>query len=148
MLFRSKKALFAAVNEVMEQRILQAMTDQHGADSMAENWRAYLDLCDDPGFRQIVLIDSPNVLGRERWADSVVKQEARARLGRQLANSAADGIRQNLLGAVVMGALTEAALVIADADDIELAKREAGELMEAVFANLNEHCSRSIEAAV
>ena len=50
--FGNKKALFAAVNEVMEQRIIESM--KVGAEAgqgagIVENWRAYLDLCDDPG---------------------------------------------------------------------------------------------------
>ena len=82
--FGNKKALFAAVNDVMEQRIIKSMrVDLRGETrtDIIDNWRAYLDLCDDPAFRRIVLVDSPNVLGRERWPASAVSEKARVALG-------------------------------------------------------------------
>jgi hypothetical protein len=37
-----------------------------------------------------------------------------------------------------MGAFTEAALMIAEAEDIDMARREAGQLMEMLFAGLRQ----------
>ncbi len=48
--FGNKKALFAAANDVMEQRLLDSMSEEAG-QAARENWSAFLDLCDDPGFR-------------------------------------------------------------------------------------------------
>jgi len=137
--FGNKKALFAAVNEVMEQRIIESM--KVGAEAgqgagIVENWRAYLDLCDDPGFRRIVLVDSPNILGRERWSSSAVTEKARAALGKTEEGDKGAQYRADLINAVVMGAFTEAALMIAEADDIEMAKREAENVMTALFSRL------------
>lgn len=36
------------------------------------NLRGFLDLCEDSGFRRIVLVDGPNILGRTRWTNSSV----------------------------------------------------------------------------
>jgi AcrR family transcriptional regulator len=136
--FGNKKALFAAVNELMEQRIIDALRlpgdDEPGA-GIIENWRAYLDLCDDPAFRRIVLVDSPNVLGRERWTTSAVSEKARTALGRAGGSKRAQ-YRSELLNAVVMSAFTGAALMIAQADDIKMAKREAEGLIEELFSDL------------
>ena len=44
--------------------------------------------------------------------------------------------REDLVNAVVMGAFTEAALMIADAEDIEMAKGEAEAVMGALVAQL------------
>lgn len=137
--FGNKKALFAAVNEVMEERIIESMNA--GDASLAvpgvlANWRAYLDLCDDPGFRQIVLIDSPNILGRERWANSEVTQKLRRVLQTDSAVTKVERFRQELLQAVVMGAFAEAALTVAEATDIKMAKVEAERLMESLFSSL------------
>ena len=107
--FGNKKALFAAVNDVMEQRILDAMQVESDGGGLMQNWRAYLDLCDDPGFRRIVLVDSPAVLGRERWADSPVTTKARGAIASGRTGGEAGEFRAALLNAVLMGALTEAA---------------------------------------
>lgn len=134
--FGNKKALFRAVNEVMEQRIIDSMSV--GAEGepevdIVDNWRAYLELCDDPAFRRIVLVDSPNILGRERWSSSAVTRKAKAALERNSAGGRRQQYRADLANAVVMGAFTEAALMIAGAEDIAMAKREAERLMVKLF---------------
>lgn len=137
--FGNKKALFSAVNEVMEERILESMKIGEEGEQWAglvENWRAYLDLCDDPGFRRIVLVDSPNILGRERWSSSPVIEKARLGLSTGKARSRRAQYREDLVNAVVMGAFTEAALMIAEAEDIAMAKREAEAVMAALFTQL------------
>ena len=53
--FGNKKALFAAVNDAMEQRILASL-------EVGLNLDAFLGLCEEPGFRRIVLVDAPNIL--------------------------------------------------------------------------------------
>ena len=135
--FGNKKALFAAVNELMEARILESMDvgdgNKPGAGVVA-NWRAYLDLCDDPSFRQIVLIDSPNILGRERWATSPVYEKARQGLSRQ--SEVQLELRVALANRVVMAAFTEAALMVAEADDTASAKAETEALMVKLFLSL------------
>lgn len=133
--FGNKKALFSAVNEVMEQRIVDSMKVGDNGDGIVENWRAYLELCDDPGFRRIVLVDSPNVLGRERWATSPVSTKARASLQKE-GGSREQQYRAALFNAVLMGAFTEAALMIAEAEDIAMAKREAESLIASLFGHL------------
>ena len=131
--YGNKKALFAAVNDVMEQRILAVLHHDQPGVGLVENWRAYLELCDDPAFRQVVLVDSPIVLGRERWATSPVTEKARAALGEEKGDDTAARVRRSLRNAVFMGAFTEAALAIAEADDIDLARSEAEQLMSRLF---------------
>ena len=128
--FGNKKSLFAAVTERMEARILDSMDggDQSRPGAgIRENWRAYLELCDDPAFRQIVLLDSPNILGKERWATSPVSQNARAMLTKE--RDAKADFRAALTSRVLMGAFAEAAVMVAEAEDLDAAKQEAEELM-------------------
>ena len=137
--FGNKKALFAAVNEVMEARIVASIrTGENGGGGadIVENWRAFLGLCDDPAFRRIVLIDSPNILGRERWNTSAVTEKARIALQRGEADAPAKVYRQAMLNRVVMGAFTEAALMVAEAEDPAFAKEQAEKLMTALFSRL------------
>ena len=61
--FGSKRALFVAVNELVEQRALRALDSGSATDA----WQAFLALCEDPGVRQIILEDAPDILSRERW---------------------------------------------------------------------------------
>jgi AcrR family transcriptional regulator len=136
--FGNKKALFDAVNEVMEQRIIDVMRvgdDGEPGAGILENWRAYLALCDDPAFRRVVLIDSPNVLGRERWSHSPVSEKARAALGRRPRASKQAQYRSALLSAAIMGAFTEMALMIAEAEDMSMAQREAEKLIDTLFSS-------------
>lgn len=139
--FGNKKALFAAVNQIMEARIVEAMDVGEGSTrgaGLLANWRAYLALCDDPAFRQIVLKDSPNILGRERWATSPVTEKARSAFSNgapEAGNTRSKALRyrSQLMSAVVLGAFTEVALTIADADDVPVAKREAERLIAELF---------------
>ena len=64
--FGSKLGLFAEVHELMEQKALKALDS--GSSVLA--WEAFLKLCDDPVFRQIILEEGPNVLGRAHWSTS------------------------------------------------------------------------------
>ncbi|QFU75718.1 TetR/AcrR family transcriptional regulator [Halioglobus maricola] len=133
--FGNKKALFGAVNELMEQRIIAALgagEESEPGERLLVNWRAYLDLCDDPAFRRIVLIDSPNILGRERWVSSPVSSKAR----KILDEAGGSNLRSSLINRVLTGALTEAALAVAEADDIDAAKIEAEALISKLYSAL------------
>ena len=61
--FGNKRGLFSAVNALMEERALQALSRSSAIDA----WEAFAELCEDSSFCRILLEDAPNVLGRERW---------------------------------------------------------------------------------
>jgi AcrR family transcriptional regulator len=114
--FGNKRALFEAVVERMNDRILESLhaSSQAGSESGRSAWRAFLTLCDDPGFRRIVLIDAPTVLGRERWAESAVYRTAGDLLSQERgATSDVSRLERRML----LGALAEAALTVAESDD-------------------------------
>lgn len=128
--FGSKKQLFAAVNDVMEQRIVASVDEAAESlprDPILSGWRAFLDLCQEPDFRRVVLIDSPNVLGRDRWAHRAVAVAARRRL--RADGGEADDTRGLLVARMLMGAFAEAALTIAESDDPVSLSREADEVV-------------------
>lgn len=136
--FGNKKKLFAAVNECMEGKILQTMqsVDRKQSPSAAflEGWRAFLDLCKDSGFRQIVLIDSPNILGKDRWQNSEVARLARENMLARFEDSG--NYKGELITRMVSGALAEAGLLIAAAEDPDRARIEADELVTGLVALL------------
>lgn len=136
--FGNKKALFAAVIAVMEQRIVDSMgegTAEKKMQGAIGHWRAFLDLCDDPGFRQIVLVDSPAILGRDRWADSAVTQTAKALVTDKSQKSVGKRYRQELIARIIMAACTESALMIAEAKDTRAARKEAEKLIMELFSS-------------
>jgi AcrR family transcriptional regulator len=141
--FGNKKALFAAVNEQAEQRILDIVTSEPGNKGASRAWSRFLQLCEDPCFRQTVLIDSPNILGRERWQSSPVVQT----LMRQIVKRNCDGMepadlgtlfRLELQARMTISALAEAALMIAEAPDAAMAKREAHYVVLRLLSLYNE----------
>ena len=138
--FGNKKSLFAAVNEHLSSRILDTMVADPAAEpdeNLRRSWRAFLDLCDDPGFRRVVLIDGPNILGRQQWAASPVYLRASELVGAgKTPRSRARKFRAGLLNRVMMAAMAEAALTVAEAEDIAMAKREAERVILTLFSQL------------
>ncbi|WP_238593725.1 TetR/AcrR family transcriptional regulator [Endozoicomonas atrinae] len=136
--FGNKLALFQAVNDVMVSRILAIQHEPRSGNKATRFmaiWEAFLDLCDDPGFRQVVLIDSPTILGRERWKKSPVTARAESLLINQQEGEK-EHYRQKLLSRMAIAAMAEAALMIADAEDIQLAKQEANAVVSSVLKKL------------
>lgn len=133
--FGSKLELFKAANEIMDERIVDSLQSS-GSDNQ-NAWRRYLTLCEDPEFRRIVLIDGPNVLGRERWATGAVTRTVAARLRSAGSDTTAGAqILSDLAIRMLIGALTEAALAIAEADDPTQMSQEADELVAALASAL------------
>jgi len=72
-------------------------------------WSGFMANCEDPHFRQIILIDGPTLLGRSRMMDGAVAKAVRERMA-GLFNRSPDGLTMSL----IMGALSQAALYIAE----------------------------------
>ncbi|MEJ2886450.1 TetR/AcrR family transcriptional regulator [Actinomycetospora aeridis] len=137
--FADKTALFVAVLEDVEQRVMDELRQAvvaAGATTPAAALRAALDawltICVDPEVRRLVLLDAPSVLGWSRF--------------RELTQDYSLGMTEQLLGAAVaagqladqplrplahilIGALDEGAMVIADADDEQAARAEVREVL-------------------
>jgi AcrR family transcriptional regulator len=142
--FRDKKDLFMAVLDE-EQKKLAARAAEVAA-SQPDPWsaliasaNAFLDACLDPAVQQIVLIDAPAVLGLERWREADqsyylanTKAAIEAAIDRGLVQ------RQPVapLAHVLFGALNEAAMLIAHADDKVVARREVSGVVERLFNGL------------
>jgi AcrR family transcriptional regulator len=141
--FGNKLALFTAVNDVMEERIvasMQVMGEAEDTDPTQAAWRAFLELCRDPEFRQIALIDAPNVLGRRRMTETPVTHTADA-LIRRRTHEASDRAT-HLATRMLMAALAEAALTIAESDDPEQLSREADGLVARMLGAFSDEPSR------
>jgi AcrR family transcriptional regulator len=144
--FRDKEDLFAAVFELLESELAQRTAAAAGAsgttDPLAElrvGAEAWLDACTEPDIQRIVLLDGPAVLGWERW------REIGTRYGRGLVEAvlqaAVDAGRLapqpiRPLAHVLMGAVDEAALYVATAEDPAAARVEVGAVLDGLITSL------------
>lgn len=119
--FGNKLQLFSAVNDYMEEQLLEWLDNfaKQGEElSLQQGWDDFITLCKRPGFAQIVLIDAPHVLGRDRWKISRVVAKANdILLSKGLGFPTVDDNSQSakdkeLIMRMVMAALAEAALMI------------------------------------
>jgi AcrR family transcriptional regulator len=141
--FADKAALFLAVVEAVEQdvvRRLDVAVARSGAASPAAAIRAaiepWLDICVDPEVRQLLLLDGPSVLGWERFRD--VAQRYSLGMTEDLLVAAMNAGQlavqpSRVLAHILIGALDEAGMVIATAEDRERARAEVGEVLRRLF---------------
>ncbi len=140
--FADKAALFREVVEVVEQDVLARMgvvVAESGATTPADAIRAavdaWLQVSADPEVRQLILLDAPSVLGWAAFRD--VAQRYSLGMTEQLLNEAVRAgqlARQPVrpLAHVLIGALDEAAMYIATAEDPKRARRETREALHRI----------------
>jgi AcrR family transcriptional regulator len=139
--YADKRDLFRAVFEHVEQELATriaiaaaAVGDPWG--QMLAGTRAFLDVCRDPAFARIVLIDGPSVLGWEEWR----RIDSRYAFGIVRAALEANVAAGNLpplaivpLTHLYLGSLNEAALAIATAADPHAAVDEFLATLQAIM---------------
>lgn len=137
--FADKAALFRDVIEAVEQDVLARMATMvasSGASTPADAIRAaveaWLEVSVDPEVRQLILLDAPNVLGWAGFRD--VAQRYSLGMTEQLlteAMRAGQLARQPVrpLAHVLIGALDEAAMAIATAENPKRARRETRQVL-------------------
>src|SRR5215472_3858035 len=122
--FKGKEALFEAVFERASADLAgQIRRSPRPADPLAaliEGARLYFEACAAPPFRAILLRDGPAVLGWERWRE-IDTRHFLSMLPATLERAMADGLvpRQSTepLARLLAGAVTEAAVACAAAED-------------------------------
>ncbi|MGB1455703.1 TetR/AcrR family transcriptional regulator [Spongiibacter marinus] len=120
--FGNKEALFEAVTESYEAELLatlQAPSENGGDAGLAESWQRFMALCDQPGFVQVVLLDAPHILGRERLRRSAVVLEAQRRLDEMWPERELSDSDRELYARMLLAALTEAALMRGERSDYD-----------------------------
>lgn len=144
--FTDKKDLFRAVFEEMEQEGAQKIIEKISETPKAGPWemlmtgcQAFLDSCLDPEFQQISLLDAPSVLGWEAWRKIDEKHSfGLMRKGIQAAMDAGAIEKQDLdfLSHMILGALSEAALMMVREQDPAQARIQAGESLTRLLKGL------------
>lgn len=133
-------AVFAQVQEELAVRIagqLAGVTDP--AAALLAGVDAWLEAATEPDVQRIVLIEAPAVLGWERWRDAGQASAiglVEAVLSAAMANGSL--IEQPLrpLAHVLIGALDEAALFVARAEDADAAREQMRTVLRALLAGL------------
>jgi AcrR family transcriptional regulator len=142
--FGGKDGLFAAVVEDLQAavaaRIAAAATAAPDPwSALVAGCRAFLEAGLDPAARRILLLDAPAVLGWDRWRDIDERHGFRLLVdGLRAAMAAGDVDPQPAepLARLLTGAMNEAALWAARAEDPDRATADAVKALEAVLAGL------------
>ncbi|MFL5819286.1 MAG: TetR/AcrR family transcriptional regulator [Solirubrobacteraceae bacterium] len=142
--FRNKEDLFRAVFEQLEDELTQqiaavAASAEDPYRALAAGADAFLDACLDPAVQRITLLDAPAVLGWQRW------REIGARYGLGLIQAALQAaMDQGLIVAqpvaalahVMLGALDEAAMLVAQSTDEGTTRDEVGVIVARLLTSL------------
>jgi AcrR family transcriptional regulator len=131
--FPGKDALFRAVCEdlaadLQRQIVAGARQERTARARLDAGCAAFLDACADLAVRQILLTDAPSVLGWQAYRDldarhglGLVKSALRAALTEQHAPTA----QVDTLAHLIVAALNEAAMLIANAPDEKTARSDS-----------------------
>jgi AcrR family transcriptional regulator len=142
--FRDKEELFQAVFEQIEGELAErGAIAVAGQSDLKEGLRAgcaaFLDACLEPDVQRVALIDGPAVLG---W-ETLREIEDRYALGLVVAGiegAIAEGVIEpqpaQPLAQMLLGALTEGAMLIARSEDVHKARVEVGEIVERLLSGL------------
>jgi AcrR family transcriptional regulator len=145
--FADKTELFAAVFERVEGEVATRMDESIAAANEADPVEVmrlgagfWLDACSDPEIQRIVLVDAPAVLGWTRWTE--IGNRYNIGLVRELLANAVETGRippqpVEATALTMLGAMREATLYVARADDHDRARQEAGAVMDRLIHALN-----------
>jgi AcrR family transcriptional regulator len=153
--FSGKDALFAAVYELVQSEVATAvveaaLAEEDPGQAVHTGLSAFLDACLEPGFRQIVVLDSVPVLQRRAWEEGDKQKEAgtdQAELDmlRQvlipMAAAYLPGLNMEALSHVALGGLYGAALYIARSPEPATARAEADAVLTALITGLRSGAS-------
>jgi AcrR family transcriptional regulator len=130
--FEDKRDLFRAVHERVEEDLVAGIAAR--MEGTSDPWEvlltgmtSFLDACDDPAIKQIALVDAPAVLGWQEW------RHIDERYGLGLTKAALGGAMEagvmrraplDALAHLLLGAMSEAAFVVANADDTAAARAD------------------------
>jgi AcrR family transcriptional regulator len=147
--FRDKRAVFAAVYEILRReissKVMAAGTDE--SDLWARFRRgcsAYLDACLDPAVQRVVSLESWSVLGREamsemnsaRGSGMVSKGMIQMGIEEAIDGGFIDEQPSQPLAEIIGGALGAAGIAIARSENKEVVRRDLGRAVDWLLGRL------------
>jgi len=130
--FADKRDLFRAVHnqladELLQQIVAQTAGSADALDALTRGVRAFLDTCEDPAVIRISHLDAPAVLGWAEWRE-VDAEHWLGVLTMALGEAMDAGLLERRdvqpLAHMLMGAMVEASMMIANAADPAAARAE------------------------
>lgn len=131
--FTDKTDLFRAVHEGIEAEIMggiaktMSVVPGDAFDALQTGALAFLDVCTDPRIARIGLVDAPSVLGWQEWREIDLRYGLGLVVaGLQMGMDTGVFRKQEVLplAHLLLGAMIEAGMLIANADDPALARAE------------------------
>ncbi|HSS04844.1 MAG TPA: TetR/AcrR family transcriptional regulator [Solirubrobacterales bacterium] len=145
--FGGKRDLFEAVYERVEIELAEriaagalAANASSPLDAMRAGAETFLRACTEPEAQQIALLDGPSVLGWDRWREIAAEHGLgliEATLQAAIEAGAISDQPVRPLAHVLMGALDEAAMLVARAEDPERMRAEVGRTLDSLIAALS-----------
>jgi AcrR family transcriptional regulator len=144
--YDDKPALFIAVLEIVEAEVIErlaaavaAAKPKTPADALHVAADAWLEIASEPEVRQLVLLDAPSVLGWARFRE--LSQHYGLGMTEQLLGAAIESGQLKAqpvrpLATILIGALDEAALSIASADDTASERADVREVVHHLIDGL------------
>lgn len=140
--YDGKEGLFEAVVDALMREVHAKLAAEAAGlsdplQALERGVRVFLKVCTEPNVQRILLVDAPAVLGWPKW------REMDARYGFGLVKHALSGAMQagllpnqdvDILAHVLLGALTEAAMVIARSDNPSKSRKAAERAIGSVIA--------------
>jgi len=145
--FAGKQELFEAVYRLLEAELAEriaagALSSAATAplDAMRAGVEMFLQASTEPEVQRIVLLDGPAVLGWDRWREIAAEHglgliEATLRAAIEAGEISEQPVRP--LAHVLMGALDEAAMLVARADEPEQMQRDVARTLDNLLAALS-----------
>jgi AcrR family transcriptional regulator len=140
--FVSKEALFEAALDATQAGVAVRDAARRAGDplgALRAGCATWLALARDPVVRRIVLLDAPGVVGWERWRE-IDQRHSLGAVTASLRALASEGRLTRALvdvhAHVLLAALTEVALLIAQADDPEAATERGEAVVERLLSGL------------
>lgn len=147
--FDSKENLFRAVSQQFEARLKTRLDKNQDKDNDKENpadsslvsrLLSHLEAFEDPELRQVLLIDSPLVLGEQYWQDSALAKalsienhsDGKSGAGKSVAKAAGTKFRETLINRLIIKTFVETAIALAEAGHSHEASTEAKQALEAI----------------
>jgi AcrR family transcriptional regulator len=142
--FTSKQDLFRAIYELVEQELTARIAagvsgGEDPIELLRQGAAMFLDACLEPEVQRIALVDGPSVLGWQTWR-AIGQNYGLGLIEAALQNAIDSGALPEQpvrpLAHVLLGALDEAALLVARADDVKKTRQEVGETLDRLLAAL------------
>ncbi len=142
--FRNKEQLFLEVYDQLEEELsarstAAAASGTDPVDALRCGFAAFLDLALDPAVRRIALLDAPSVLGPATKLEVDARHSlagVRAAVTSAIAAASFEPLDPDALAQLLIAACSQAALLIALADDVDGTRVDVGAALDRLITGL------------